>query len=69
MIVFDRLWDYLETHEITVYRLREDAELNHKTIGRLRANENVETKILDRICKALHCSLEDIAEYIKEDDA
>ena len=34
--------------------------------GTFRANENVETKTLDKLCKALHCKLEDIAEYVEE---
>ncbi|WP_418245780.1 helix-turn-helix domain-containing protein, partial [Dysosmobacter sp.] len=33
---------------------------------RLRNNENMETKTLDKLCKALDCKLEDIAEYIAD---
>ena len=37
--------------------------IDSKTIRRLRANENIETKTLDKLCAALSCRLEEIAEY------
>lgn len=36
---------------------------------RLRKNDNVNTFMLNRICEILNCSIEDIAEYVKETDA
>ena len=35
-------------------------------LDRLRKNENVSTYTLNQLCKILHCSIEDIAEYIDE---
>lgn len=48
------------------YALREKGGIDSKTIRRLRNNENMETKTLDKLCKALDCKLEDIAEYIAD---
>ncbi len=56
----------MEQQGISTYRLREQCGIDSKTIRRLRANENIETKTLDKLCKALHCKLEDIAEYVEE---
>lgn len=64
MIVFDRLWVTMKTKGITTYTLREKCDFDSKTIRRLKANENVETKTLDKLCAVLECSLQDIAEYI-----
>ncbi|MBR6740153.1 MAG: helix-turn-helix transcriptional regulator [Clostridia bacterium] len=66
MIVYDRLWRMMEQKGITAYRLREECNIDRKTVRRLKANENIETKTLDRICKALSCRVEDIMEYIEE---
>lgn len=66
MIVFRKLWETMEQQGISTYILREQCGIDSKTIRRLRANENIETKTLDKLCKALHCKLEDIAEYIEE---
>ncbi len=51
---------------MTTYRLREQCGLDSKTVRRLKANENIETKTLSRLCAALDCRLEDIAEYIPD---
>ena len=63
MIIFDKLWVMMEKRGVSTYRLREEGGIDSKTIRRLRANENMETKTLDKLCTALHCRLEDIAEY------
>ncbi len=63
MIIFDKLWVMMEKRGVSTYRLREECGIDSKTIQRLRANENMETKTLDKLCTALHCRLEDIAEY------
>jgi len=65
MIVFDKLWSTMEKKGISTYQLREKCGIDSKTIRRLRANENIETKTLDKLCVALSCKLEDIAEYKK----
>lgn len=63
MIVFDKLWLIMEKKGVSTYKLREECGIDSKTIRRLRANDNMETKTLDKLCAALHCKLEDIAEY------
>ena len=64
MIVFDKLWPLMKEKGITTYYLREKCGIDSKTIRRLHANENTETKTLDKLCTILDCSLEDIAEYV-----
>lgn len=66
MIRFDRLWKTMEKKKVSTYWLREKCDIDSKTIRRLKANENIETKTLDKLCCALDCRLEDIAEFIKE---
>jgi len=50
----------------STYALREKCGIDSKTVRRLKANENVETKTLDKLCTALDCKIEDIAEFIKD---
>lgn len=66
MIVFDRLWRTLEERKISTYWLRERCGIDSKTIRRLRANENIETKTLNKLCAALGCDVGDIMEYREE---
>lgn len=66
MIVFDKLWDLMKEKGISTYWLRESCGIDSKTIRRLRANDNIETKTLNKLCSALKCKLGDIAEYIED---
>ncbi len=69
MIVFDKLWITMKEQGFSTYKLREKCGIDSKTIRRLKANENIETKTIDKICSALNCRIEDIAEFIENNDA
>ncbi len=66
MIVFDKLWQTMEEKGISTYALRERCGIDSKTVRRLKANDNIESKTLDKLCAALDCRIEDIMEYIPE---
>ncbi len=66
MISFDKLWKTMEHKGISTYYLREKAGIDNKTVRRLKANANMETKTLEKLCAVLDCRLEDIAEYIPD---
>lgn len=65
MIKYDKLWKTMEQKGFSTYLLREKCGIDSKTIRRLRANENMETKTLNKLCEVLKCKLEDIAEYVE----
>ncbi len=65
MIVFDRLWKTMQEKGVSTYWLREKCGIDSKTVRRLKANENIEIKTLDRLCSALKCRIEDIAEFVE----
>ena len=67
MIVFDRLWDVMEKQGVSTYQLREKCGIDSKTVRRLKDNENIETKTLNKLCAILQCKLEDIAEYVPDE--
>lgn len=66
MIRFDKLWLVMEAKGVSTYQLRERCGIDSKTIRRLKANDNMETKTLNKLCAALACRLEDIAEYVPD---
>ena len=67
MIIFDKLWEVMKENGVTTYQLREKCGIDSKTIRRLRANDNMETKTLNKLCSVLNCRLEDIAEYVPDE--
>ena len=66
MIKFDRLWETMKKKGVTTYWLREKCGIDRKTIRRLKENDNIETKTLNKLCTALDCGLDEIADYVKE---
>lgn len=66
MILFDKLWETMKQKNISTYQLREHCGIDSKTVRRLRANENMETKTLNKLCNYLQCNLNDIAEFIPD---
>ena len=50
MIIFDRLWEIMEERNLSTYYLREQCGIDSKTVRRLKANQNMETKTLSKIC-------------------
>ena len=66
MIIFNNLWITMKKRKISTYQLSEKTGIDSKTIRRLKANENIETKTLNKLCTALTCKLEDIAEYVQD---
>lgn len=67
MIIFDKLWGVMKEKGVSTYLLREKCGIDSKTIRRLRANDNMETKTLNKLCAVLDCRLEDIAEYFPDE--
>lgn len=68
MIVFNRLWETMKTKNISTYVLREKFNIESRTIRRLKSNQNVTTDTLNKLCNILECKLENIAEYISDND-
>lgn len=61
-ISYKKLWKLLIDRDMKKSELQELANVSASSIAKLGKNENVNTDILVRICKALNCELEDIME-------
>ena len=66
MITFDKLFETMRERGISTYQLREKCGIDSKTVRRLKANDNMETKTLNKLCAFLDCKIEDIMEYIPD---
>ena len=63
---YNKLWKLLIDKDMNKTDLREATGLGQATIAKLVKGENVTTDVLERICNALNCSIEDIVELKKE---
>ncbi|MGN0523639.1 MAG: helix-turn-helix domain-containing protein [Eubacterium sp.] len=66
MIVYDKLWQTLKEKNISQYKLIKDYHISTGQLDRLRKNGNVNTYTLNSLCEILDCTLNDIAEYKKD---
>ena len=67
-ISYKKLWKLLIDKDMKKGELQQLANVSASSIAKLGKNENVNTDILVRICKALNCSLEEIMELTETDE-
>lgn len=61
---YNKLWKLLIDKGLKKSDLRSVAGLSSSSIAKLSKGENVTTAVLLRICEALQCNLDDIAESV-----
>ena len=67
-ISYKKLWKLLIDRDMKKCELQQRANISSSSIAKLGKNENVNTDILVRICKALNCDLQDIMELTDFDE-
>ena len=68
MIVYTKLWKTMKDRGISQYKLLNEYKMSAGQLDRLRKNGNVSTYTLNTLCKILNCKIEDIAEYIPDEE-
>lgn len=68
MIKYDPLWRMLKEKGISQYQLIKDYGIDKAQLQRLRQNLVVKTLILNRLCQILNCRIEEIMEYVPDDN-
>jgi len=51
----------------TTYTLQVKGGISSSTIRRLKAGDSVSTNTLDALCKILNCTMQDIVEYLPDE--
>ena len=68
MIKYGPLWRTLKEKGISQYQLIKDYGIDKAQLQRLRQNLVVKTLILNRLCQILNCRIEEIMEYVPDDN-
>ena len=68
MIKYDRLWVTIKKKNLSQYRLIKDYGIDKAQLQRLRKNMVVKTLILNNLCRILDCQIEDIMEYVPDEE-
>lgn len=65
---YKKLWKLLIDKDMKKTDLRKKAGISSSSLAKIGKNENVTTDVLLRICEALECNLDDIAESVPDDE-
>lgn len=45
-----------------------DYRITTKCVGKTRKNEHVSTQVLEKVCNVLHCEIQDIMEFVPDEE-
>ena len=65
-ISYKKLWKLLIDKDMKKKDLEKMATVSHYTIGKLNRGDNVTTEVLEKICIALDCTMNDIMEIVPD---
>ncbi len=63
---YKKLWKLLIDKDMKKKDLELQAKISHYTINKLNRGENVNVDTLEKICRTLNCSIEDIVEFVPD---
>ena len=65
-VSYKKLWHLLLDRDMKKKDLAELSRISSYTINKLNSNGNVTVEVLEKICLALDCKVDDILEFTKE---
>lgn len=68
MKVYKKLFKLLIDKEMKKTEFAKKIGIGQNTLAKLSKNENVSMEVLIKICEGLDCRLEDIVEFVKDED-
>ena len=66
-VSYKKLWILLIERDMKKTDLRIKSGISTGALAKLGRNENVNTEVLAKICKALNCDISDIMEMVPDD--
>ena len=67
-IRYNKLWKKLIDENMMKVDLRDQAEITTNALAKLGKNEHVSTQVLEKVCNVLHCEIQDIMEFVPDDE-
>lgn len=63
MLDYSPLWELMERKKISQYYLLKKVGIDNKTLASMKRNGNITLLTVEKICKALGCSPNDIVKF------
>jgi DNA-binding Xre family transcriptional regulator len=67
-VTYKKLWIMLIERNISKPQFREMVDVSPATITKLNRNRYVQMEILEKVCRTLNCSFDDIVELLPESE-
>ena len=67
-IRYNKLWKKLIDENMMKVDLRDQAGITTNALAKLGKNEHVSTQVLEKVCKVLHCNIQDIMEFVPDEE-
>ena len=64
MVSYRPLWEKMESENITTYTLINKWSIKPRTINNLKHNKGITVDTLERLCKILNCTPNDVLEFV-----
>ena len=68
-IRYSKLWKKLIDKDMMKVDLRDQAGITTNALAKLGKNEHVSTQVLEKICNVLHCEIQDIMEFVPDEES
>lgn len=63
MLDYSPLWQYMQENGYTQYYLLKHVGIDNKTLANMKKNGNITLFTVEKICKALNCTPNDIVRF------
>ena len=67
-IRYNKLWKKLIDENMMKVDLRDQAGITTNALAKLGKNEHVSTQVLEKVCRVLHCEIQDIMEFVQDEE-
>ena len=68
MISYEPFWRTLHASRESTYTLINRHHISSSTIDKLRKNKPLTTTTINDLCRILHCSIDQVMEYLPSED-
>ena len=67
-VSYKKLWKLLIDKDMKKSDLEREAKITHYALSKLSQGKDVSTEVLGKICETLNCTIDDIMEFVPEEE-
>mgnify|MGYP005766344623 CR=1 FL=1 len=67
VIDYTPLWDTMKRNGVSQYKLLQSG-IDNKTLDALKKNNNITLRTVEKLCRILKCTADDIVRFTEEDE-